>query len=896
MKHTKISVIPHTHWDREWYFTNNRSLIYSLHDFKEIIEYLKENEEFKCFLLDAQISILEDYLKYYNEDEELVKGLVRNGRLITGPWYTQTDLMVIGGESIVRNLYYGIRDANKLGKSMMVGYVPDCFGQSAQMPQIYNGFGIDKTVFRRGFSYKHIPNSEFIWEGSGDSKVFAHNIIDYGNMINPPKDLEDINKYLNEKIDDLGRYSTSDHIILMNGQDQRPIRKDLLEIIKKAKDCGYNIEINDLESSINELKNNSKSLLKYSGEFTFSEKSRVHKSIFSTRADLKIKNNKCENYITNILEPMCTIAYSLGQKYNHKLIEEVWKLMFYNAAHDSIGMCNSDEVNDNIENRFNTVMDISKNLFEISSRVIGESIEEKDVFQFQVYNFLPYKRSDVIKIKLYTPGGDFKIVNELGEEQEHVIISSKDVTNHINQISLHEIGVNGNYFPKWAENDMKINETDMYIKVNNIESMGYTTLYFQQLTKSNIQNEDSKDMYIKNENIKVTIDNKGNLNLENKKINVVLNGFFILEDSGDDGDTYDYSEPRMDNQYYSTDGNIENISVSKNSLVEEIKFNLKMNIPKNLDDRAVRTKNAEINAEVTITLKRKSDKVNFNVKLDNTAVEHRMRVLFKTNIESETSIADQQFGTIKRKTYLEEVEIWEKEKWVEKPRTIEPMQSFVTLRNNEYGFAVYTDCVREYQIIGKKLDTIALTLFRSVNYMGKRNLLDRPGRASGMEWETPKASLLKSMNFDFTIELYNDKTEGQLAVEAKELFTPLTAFQASEFKNNCENFIINKSDIKNKPSKYSLFEMNKGSIVLSAFKKSEEDDSYLIRIFNGELKNSDTLNIDFKNIKVDKISEVRLNEKDIINEYNSKQKLNLKVSDGEFKTIKIGCENNIKNS
>ncbi len=64
--------------------------------------------------------------------------------------------------------------------------------------------------------------------------------------------------------------------------------------------------------------------------------------------------------------------------------------------------------------------------------------------------------------------------------------------------------------------------------------------------------------------------------------------------------------------------------------------------------------------------------------------------------------------------------------------------------------AILTDCVREYQIVGeKKLDTIAVTMFRSVPYMGKGNLLDRPDRASGMEWETPDARLLKKMEFNF---------------------------------------------------------------------------------------------------------------------------------------------------
>ncbi len=58
---------------------------------------------------------------------------------------------------------------------------------------------------------------------------------------------------------------------------------------------------------------------------------RIHKSIFSSRSDLKIMNNKLENYITNVLEPLLTLSYSLGNEYPHLVIKDIWKLMFENA-------------------------------------------------------------------------------------------------------------------------------------------------------------------------------------------------------------------------------------------------------------------------------------------------------------------------------------------------------------------------------------------------------------------------------------------------------------------------------------------------------------------------------------------------------------------------------------
>ena len=45
----------------------------------------------------------------------------------------------------------------------MIGYLPDSFGQSAAMPKILNGFGIDKSLFWRGYSERlGINQTEFL--------------------------------------------------------------------------------------------------------------------------------------------------------------------------------------------------------------------------------------------------------------------------------------------------------------------------------------------------------------------------------------------------------------------------------------------------------------------------------------------------------------------------------------------------------------------------------------------------------------------------------------------------------------------------------------------------------------------------------------------------------------
>lgn len=69
---------------------------------------------------------------------------------------------------------YGMRDCLAFGEPMKIGYLPDSFGMSGQLPHIYNGFGITRTMFWRGCSERHgTDKTEFLWQSSDGSEVTA---------------------------------------------------------------------------------------------------------------------------------------------------------------------------------------------------------------------------------------------------------------------------------------------------------------------------------------------------------------------------------------------------------------------------------------------------------------------------------------------------------------------------------------------------------------------------------------------------------------------------------------------------------------------------------------------------------------------------------------------------
>ena len=121
-------LIPHTHWDREWYLPRAAFQARLVAVLDDLIERLQRDPAYRSFLLDGQTVLLEDYVSVRPERETDLKALVKTGRLQVGPWYVLPDEQIPSGEGLVRNLLLGAADAERWGGRLDVLYSPDAFG------------------------------------------------------------------------------------------------------------------------------------------------------------------------------------------------------------------------------------------------------------------------------------------------------------------------------------------------------------------------------------------------------------------------------------------------------------------------------------------------------------------------------------------------------------------------------------------------------------------------------------------------------------------------------------------------------------------------------------------------------------------------------------------------
>lgn len=319
-------------------------------------------------------------------------------------------------------------------------------------------------------------------------------------------------------------------------------------------------------------------------------------------------------------------------------------------------------------------------------------------------------------------------------------------------------------------------------------------------------------------------------------------------DDGDEGDSYDYSEP-FDNKEIVA--KFLDCEIVENALKSTMKLIGAIDLPIDLESRANdgETVQQEVNLEIVLNHHILEESISVDIRTVNIADEHRLRLVFNTHKKNEKSYADIQFGTIERPTYLPQVEQWREEHWDEKPRTIEPLQSYVTNGFDACDVQIVTEAVREYQFIGAEYAQIAMTVYRSVPYLGKSDLQDRPGRESGTKVRTEGTrhmnELIQVRNYLRVLGDVDD--EFSCAQFAKEMLTPLIGYQAASFRNNTDEFVLSIADERNFSPTHSLVEVE-GEAICSTIKKDSH--GTIVRLYNPKRSDATKASVNDKTVEL----------------------------------------------
>lgn len=867
MKGKIFHVISNTHWDREWRFPfeKNRQMLVDMID--ETLKILETNPDYRAFHLDSQSVVLTDYLEIKPHMKDKIKRFVEQDRLLIGPWFILPEEFQVGGENLIRNLLLGHKICKEFGKVSKIGYSPFSWGQISQLPQIYSEFGIDVIMFYRGINSLDSPKAEFLWKGADGSIALASRFSTmprynfYFYIYRPvihneqiadveykwswggvtfhfaDKDLKDEDFYIikpndgyykeniipsvNAIIEKQANDFTTPHVIWMEGHDSSGPNTKTTRIIADIKELMPEIDVrhSTLEEYAKLLKESAdyNSLKIVEGERRSSQYDHRSGNLYgyttSARMYLKQKNFDAERWAQFYAEPFNVLSGIFGRDINDKYLDIAWRLIVENSAHDSIGGCSLDEIHEDMMNRYKRAIEISKGVYERALKYLVLNIDSKSYpdksIHLAVVNPTNYERTEVceIYIDVSTELDQYSIelIDENGEKAQVEIINKEYKEPILEQMIDRPM-----YF--------KMNRYKILALIEKAKSFGLKTYYVKQIVEQNKKNAEKKlvkkikdNFVLENDYLKVKINQNGTFDVYHKETKANYKNIGYFYDEGDAGHAWVFKKEEPVFDTLNSKPTIE--ILTNNSLKAEILIKNVLKIPKNIKERSSKSKKKDLsNIEIVLIarLTKTSKYLEFEVDINNTAEDHRLRMMFPTNLKAEYSYGEGQFDVVKRG-----IKRIDSKDWVEQPMYDYPMHHFVDLSDGKKGAAILVDGLKEYEAIDHQQRTLAITMFRAFKYVIVPS--------SVQDFSHKKGSQCLGWN-KYRLAFYphkGDYQEGNVYEEALKFNLPLRFVQIGKTEGTL-------------PRNFSFFEIEPKEIIFSCFKKANNDEQglYYIRLYN----------------------------------------------------------------
>ena len=729
----QVFVISNTHWDREWYMSFEKYMIRFVKLMDRLIGVMEKNPRY-FFVTDGQYVIIEDYLKVRPHMKGRVKKLIGEGRLKVGPWYTQPLETIVSGEGMVRNLYYGITETEKLGDAMLFGYMIDEFGHASQMPQIYKGFGIADAMSWRGIESS--AKDVFEWAAPNGDVVYMHRSVHgYGDAVAMPLCLDNFRETVDGHVfersglrDRIKRikflkdeFSRTDVQFWLNGVDHSWAQENIFEVIEiiNKEFPEYDVRQSTLEEYAKRVhrayKEKNIVMQRYEGELLHPDE-QILVCAHSNRADQKQKHWLAEHILEKCAEPLSVAAWLFGYEYPLWALRESWKNILENHAHDSLDCCSVDEVYERVMSRYTSSVSLSEQLTDDAfAYLMGISIDNGEKILY-VFNTNSAEHSSLIAGSFDVPDSlllnddDFDITDRAsGDKVDFVILNTKTIkTVKYNAFFGHPSRIPGKRYNIIMDAG-KIKGFSM--KSFRLENAGANTAGIRE--KSDIRPANT----LENEFYYIEIKPNGCIDATDKSSGIKYFDLLQIADCGDCGNLWEFKIPENNSIITNENACAEITNVTENKLMTEYRIKYALDIPIGYDFET-KSRSGEICAmdvAVKISLLKKSRHIGVEIELDNQSRFHQVRVLLPSGItdaQAVKSMSGQPFDVVERKLGVPEGFDFS----IDPNCEYHPMQDFCAVTDGARGLMAAAKGIYEYEAVNDEKKTLALTLLRSSKF------------------------------------------------------------------------------------------------------------------------------------------------------------------------------------
>jgi mannosylglycerate hydrolase len=747
-----LHIVPHIRWDREWGepYQRRRLRLVSLLD--QVLDVLEHYPDYGPVILDGQSALLEDYLEIRPENETPIASLVREGRLLIGPWYVLPDEFLVSPEALVRNMLLGTTLAARFGRRMNVGYVPNSSGHIGQMPQLLSGFGIMDAVVIGGVGNAPV---ELWWEAPDGSEVLLSYLRYGGDNTTGLLEENTFKESVMRTRDRLKRHASSDSLLVMHQVSSAQVEYRLPDLIKTVGKRFRTTSIvpGDLDEYLDSIRASADAFPRVVGELRSPERFPLLPGVLSSRAWIKQRNFEIQVLLERWAEPFSAWAPLVGQtttsptdntfdshllREPNKLLDYAWRVLIKNHAALSIqGGC-SDQVHREMVTRFDQAEQVVNEVVQQNLQYLAENVASGEMAQADerlpllVFNASPFQHTDLVEATVEVPADlwPFELVD--GQGIGHPYNTLED--------PIHDP----------AADSYRV---QIQFLAEDVPSYGYSTYALCRGGDEPHAAEYDQGNTIENEWVSVTVNTyDGTFTVHDKRTGQAFPGLSRFVDGGDRGDTFTYCPPERDTVIDIATNTPIAIYRRVSDVEQSITYLEIYRIPRKLTpDRRARLPLAAqfvpISISTTLTIPRGVPRVDVRVDVDNGALDHRLQAVFPTGIDAQEAFYDGHWEVIQRPLGIQRAT----SRWAEQPSFEQPQRAFVTILGDEVGLTIANRGIPEVGVYGGEAGAeINLTLLRCVGWLSRDDLPNRKGSA-GPIIETPEAQCIGAFQFLYSI-------------------------------------------------------------------------------------------------------------------------------------------------
>jgi alpha-mannosidase len=430
MKQFTVRLVGNAHIDMAWLWPWTETVEVVRDTFTSALQLMDEYPNFTYTQSSVQdFEWMEQ--KYPAEFKEIQKR-VKEGRweLVGGMWI-EPDLNMPDGETLVRQILVGKRYfQKKFGVDVNIGWNPDSFGYSWQLPQIYKKSGFDTFVTQK-MSWNDttvFPYKLFWWESPDGSRLLTYFPHTYNGTTEPVGLANDVAIYAptTHFPEIMQLYGVGDH-------GGGPTREELDEAVRleqpstvfpKVEFSTARSFFNDVEAS---LKNTDLKLPVWKSELYLED----HRGCYTTQSETKkqIRHNE-EQLLT--AEKFSALSFLESRHpYSNVDFEGIWKKVLFDNFHDIMpGSGVSNNYVDALRN-LNEASLASEKILDGSLDSLAERVDTTGRgVPVVVFNPLSWERTEPVTVEVHTPpsGQQIEATDATGNPLISQVLSTDPVT------------------------------------------------------------------------------------------------------------------------------------------------------------------------------------------------------------------------------------------------------------------------------------------------------------------------------------------------------------------------------------------------------------------------------------------------------------------------------------